>query len=339
MGNSAPTLDTSGVITEEVYAAPDAAMPDQITATPAAKTPDQEKPKGDAPASGEAPGTSANDATAKRRDPQKRIDQLTRRLREAERREAYERGRREALEQVSTRSAGAAAQEAPKPKAEDFATTEEFAESLADWKLRQKEQPSAQRKSEPKAGSEETPREAPRAPTESERKSYESAKAKYPDLDDVLFDADLPWTRHMADAVSEEPNAAEILYHLGQDEAELERIAKLSPKQQEREVWRFAEKLNAKLAESSTPGDPDKDAGSKADTETDDDTDAGDDGGAGDEPRARQQPRAQVSKAAPVPSTLSGRGGAPSKSLEVLAETDFDAFDAEMTKREKARRR
>lgn len=329
-----PALDTSGVITEEVYADQNAPLPDQITATPAAKTPVQEKPKGDAPASGEAPD-SASDAPAKRRDPQRRIDQLTRRLREAERREAYERGRREALgQQVKP-----AAADDPKPKAEDFATTEEFADSLAEWKIRHKDGSKPNGKSEPaKSGSEEAPREAPRAPTESERKSYETARGKYPDLDDVLFDADLPWTLAMANAVSEEENAAEILYHLGQDEAEMERISKLSPKQQEREVWRFAEKLNAKLAAASNTDDTsDKDAADDADTE-DDGTEEGDDAEV-KEPRARQQPRAQVSKAAPVPSTLSGSGGGPKKSLEQLAETDFDAFDAEMSRREKARRR
>ncbi|MGQ0835732.1 MAG: hypothetical protein ACT4O5_12600 [Gammaproteobacteria bacterium] len=326
-------LDLSGVVTEETFADHNAPLPDQTTATPAAKTPVQEKPKGDAPASGGDPD-SASDAPAKRRDPQKRIDQLTRRLRDAERREAYERGRREALEQhVAPKGE---AQDDPKPKAEDFATTEEFADSLADWKIRHKEPAKPSGKQEPK-GSTEPPREQPAAP-ESARKSYETAKAKYPDIDDVLFDPDIPWTRHMADAVIEEENSAEILYHLGQDEAEIERISKLSPKQQEREVWRFAEKLNAKLAAASGPGkEPDKDAESDTDTDTDD-TESGEDGEV-KEPRARQQPRAQVSKAAPVPSTLSGSGGGPKKSLEQLAETDFDAFDAEMSKREKARRR
>jgi hypothetical protein len=126
----------------------------------------------------------------------------------------------------------------------------------------------------------------------------------------------------MADAVSEEVDAAEMLYLLGQNPDELERIAKLPPKAQEREVWRFVDKRRAEMAAvSQTPEEkPDGTAEGKTDAA----------------PRAKAQPGPQVSKAAPVPAAQLSGGAAMSRRLEDLSDEEYIT---EMNRREADSRR
>lgn len=332
-------LPASVVETEEpISDGADAPLPDEVGSTaPPAKEASQEKPEGKEPAekdetnedddgnqpekSDDDKSKSGKDAPRRRNDPQKSIRRLTRQRSDAEREAAYWRGRAEAAEQQ--RGTAEAPQPDPKPKLEDYDSAEDYAEALADWKLEEKakEGPPASESQEP--GNQPEPRDGTpsRKPTDAEVASFTAAKLKYDDLEDVLFDTSIPWTSHMADAVSDMDNAAEVLYRLGQDDAEVARISKLAPRSQEREVWRFAEKLNAELAESD-PAEGGDDEGGEAT-------------GQRANEHATDGKKPQVSKAGPVPSRVSGRATS-TKSIEDMSEAEYIAH---MDQREAERRR
>lgn len=259
------------------------------TATPA--TPAPADPEPEPKDTGTEKPDPGQDAAAERDKPsrtEKRIDKLTRRLREAERTAAYWQGRASA--QSASPAHGAQQGEVPKdvrPTAEDFESVDEYADALADWKVRKQapEQPARKPADEPDAA-------PPRGPDDFAR-SIEAARAKYDDLHEVLFDPDIPISQHMVDAVSDLDNAAEVLYHLARDEDELERIAALSPRKQARELWRFAETLSAGTGGSAPGQKPDRETQQPA-----------------GEPRARMQPSGNAAtRAQPVPRFLDGSSG------------------------------
>jgi hypothetical protein len=71
------------------------------------------------------------------------------------------------------------------------------------------------------------------------------AKTELADFDAVAMNKDLPVTPTMAEAIKESDLGAKVLYHLGKNPAEAERIAKLSPLAQVRELGKIEAKLDA----------------------------------------------------------------------------------------------
>jgi hypothetical protein len=65
---------------------------------------------------------------------------------------------------------------------------------------------------------------------------FDSASDKYHDFDDVVRGNDVPFTPHVRDALLLVENPAEVAYRLGKNRSELERISKLHPLDQAREV-------------------------------------------------------------------------------------------------------
>ena len=296
--------------------APAASQPTASTDAPADDEPvpgSADQPKGD---DQQAPGKPGDDAPAKPGRWEKRVNRLTAKLSERDRAYQVEREAREAaearlrdLEQERT----AAIEREPRPKADQYDSVEEFEDALVDWKLRRREADAKKSTSEPPKkpadGQAHGAPAEPRPASPTELASYVAAKATYPDLDEVLFDSSLPWSVHMADAVADLNNSAEVLYHLGQDPDELERIAALPPAAQIREVGKFADKLAAKLSPGTdTPATP---------TPKPDDSRS--------EPQARQQPGTRVTQAKPVPTPVSG-SAPPSKSIDDMDQAEFERY-------------
>lgn len=285
--------DQQGVDTlpaaEEIVVTSDA-PPAASAAPPASTTPDPEgkpaqasaKPdpeatpaKQDTEGEGEGedkdkPAPSGQDAAAAKRgdSAKKRIDTLTAKLRDAERRGAYERGRREELErQLAQRVHSATpADPDPRPKLDDFETADEYAESLADWKVRQLD---AGKAGEATHGSGKTKASTDKPADGSANlhpisKSYAAAKERHDDLDDVISDPTRPFTAVMADAVADDPNGLEVLYRLGQDIDELIRVSQLPSHQQRRHVLRLAEAVEAELSAAEARPAKSAEAGAKA---------------------------------------------------------------------------
>lgn len=65
---------------------------------------------------------------------------------------------------------------------------------------------------------------------------FDSASDKYDDFDEVVRGDDMPFTPHVRDALLLVENPAEVAYRLGKNRPELERISKLHPLDQAREV-------------------------------------------------------------------------------------------------------
>lgn len=65
---------------------------------------------------------------------------------------------------------------------------------------------------------------------------FDKHSDKYDDFDDVVRGDDVPFTPHVRDALLLVENPAEVAYRLGKNRSELERISKLHPLDQAREV-------------------------------------------------------------------------------------------------------
>lgn len=65
---------------------------------------------------------------------------------------------------------------------------------------------------------------------------FDRASDKYEDFDEVVRGDDIPFTPHVRDALLLIENPADVAYKLGKNKSELERISKLHPLDQAREV-------------------------------------------------------------------------------------------------------
>lgn len=72
---------------------------------------------------------------------------------------------------------------------------------------------------------------------------FDGASEKYEDFDDVVRADDAPFTPQVRDALLLVKNPAEVAYRLGKNRTELERISKLHPIDQVREVYNLSMSL------------------------------------------------------------------------------------------------
>jgi hypothetical protein len=83
---------------------------------------------------------------------------------------------------------------------------------------------------------------------------FDKASDKYDDFDDVVRHEDVPFTPHVRDALLLVENPAEVAYRLGKNKSELERISRLHPLDQAREVNKLSFSLmGGKDGKSSSP--------------------------------------------------------------------------------------
>lgn len=66
--------------------------------------------------------------------------------------------------------------------------------------------------------------------------AFDQASERYEDFDEMVRDDSLPFTTHMRDALLLIENPADVAYKLGKNRKDLERISKLHPLEQVREV-------------------------------------------------------------------------------------------------------
>jgi hypothetical protein len=69
---------------------------------------------------------------------------------------------------------------------------------------------------------------------------FDSASNKYEDFDDVVRESDAPFTDAMRDSLLLVENPAEVAYRLGKNRGDLERISKLHPLDQAKEVMKLS---------------------------------------------------------------------------------------------------
>lgn len=119
------------------------------------------------------------------------------------------------------------------PAPDDFDNAAKYAEALAEQKAQQLVQ---QR---------EAAQQQARL-VEAYHEKEEEARGKYDDFEQVAYNPKLPITETMAQTIQASDIGPDVIYHLGSNPKEAERIARLSPLLQAREIG----KIEAKLASS-----------------------------------------------------------------------------------------
>lgn len=134
-----------------------------------------------------------------------------------------------------------------RPKPEDFATTEEYVEAVATMKAQ--EYYRSQMETTEKQRREMAARQHHEQVATSFKQRETAAMEKYEDFEEVAYNPLIPITRPMAEAIQESELGPELAYHLGKNPQEADRIARLSPLSQAKELG----KLEAKLSTTVTP--------------------------------------------------------------------------------------
>ena len=119
---------------------------------------------------------------------------------------------------------------APVQSVDQFESAEAYAEALA---LQKAEQLIAQREAAKQQSQ----------VLESYHEKEEEARSKYEDFEQVAYNPKLPITNVMAEAIQSSDIGPELAYHLGTNPKEAERISRLSPLGQAKEIGRIEAKL------------------------------------------------------------------------------------------------
>jgi hypothetical protein len=122
------------------------------------------------------------------------------------------------------------------PKLEEGDTVETYAEKLADQKAEQKAEELVKRREEQKRSSDIE---------ESYFEREDAARSKYEDFQQVAYSDNHQVTMTMAEAIRESDLGPDIAYYLGTNPSESNRIAKLTPLSQAKEIGRIEAKLQA----------------------------------------------------------------------------------------------
>ncbi|MFA5265180.1 MAG: hypothetical protein WC378_15260, partial [Opitutaceae bacterium] len=148
--------------------------------------------------------------------------------------------------------------EAPKrPKIDDFETYEEFDAAqdkyfsdLADFKAR--EAVKADRETREKAEAERKEQEAKSKEVQNWQEKVTKARSKHADFDKVAFDAQIPISDAMKKFFLQSPDGADLLYDLGSNISEAQRIFSLSEFETNRELTKLELAIPSKTPKPKT---------------------------------------------------------------------------------------
>jgi hypothetical protein len=115
---------------------------------------------------------------------------------------------------------------------EQFASNEDYVEALADQRAEQKIAERDQRRQQAEI-------------LETYHDKEEEVRAKYDDFEQVAYNPNLPITTVMAQSIQASDNGPEVAYHLGANPREAERISRLSPIMQAKEIGKIEAQLAA----------------------------------------------------------------------------------------------
>jgi hypothetical protein len=126
---------------------------------------------------------------------------------------------------------------------EHFASNEDYVEALADQRAEQKIAEREQRKQQAEI-------------LETYHDKEEEVRAKYEDFEQVAYNPNLPITTVMAQSIQASDNGPEVAYHLGANPREAERISRLSPIMQAKEIGKIEAQLAANPPVKKTSNAP-----------------------------------------------------------------------------------
>lgn len=199
----------------------------------------------------ETQGDESKDKKPSKGGFQKRIDKLTRQKAELEREREF--WRAEALkgkpapqkEEPAAKSEPAA--ETGKPKAEDYASHEEYVEALADWKVEQK----LSKRDADAAKKQEKSELEQKVSTFVERKA--AFQKEHPDYDDVMEACEAPMSKFVQNYLLKKENGPAIAYHLAKHPELLESISGMSDADAAEELGVLRASLSSQAKDQPKP--------------------------------------------------------------------------------------
>ena len=171
---------------------------------------------------------------------QKRLDELTRLRYEAKREAERERSEREYWQR---KAMGMDAESKPepataKPAVEQYQSYEEYLEALSDWKVEQRFAKADAEKLQ------ETEQVSKAQKVAGYQSRVQAAQTRYEDYTDIAHGSHWNPTPEMTDAILESEMGPDLAYWLGSNPEEADRISRLSPVGQLREIGRIEERLS-----------------------------------------------------------------------------------------------
>jgi hypothetical protein len=146
-------------------------------------------------------------------------------------------------EREQTQRAVQTPQQSAPPVPEGFASTDEYIDAVAEYKATEK---LAAREAQKQQS----------AILESYHDKEEEARTKYDDFEQVAYNPNLPITDVMAQTIQASDIGPDMAYHLGANPKEAERISRLSPFLQAKEIGKLEAKLAAEPPTKKTSSAP-----------------------------------------------------------------------------------
>lgn len=210
---------------------------EEITETAGAEPEEQEEGQAEAEDSDDSQAELAGEKPRKT-SKEKRINQLTWKLREQERQAEYWRQQAEARAEQTQQPA----QADQEPIIDDYAVYEDYVRELARYQARQIVAEETRRMQE--AQTRQTQEREQQERLTRAKKEVDKAAERYDDFYDALdVVTALPLPSVTSDAIMDSPVVAEIIYHLGKNPQEAERIAALPQLAQIKEIGKLEDKI------------------------------------------------------------------------------------------------
>ena len=217
--------------------------PQGAEAVPAQPAPSPEAVVAEAPVGTEPQGGTDAPAKPKASGVQKRLDELTRNWRQAERDRDH--WRDQATRVAQPQQQPQAAQGEPSP--EQFQDTTQFNKAHAAWAVREELRRAKEEEAQQKK--QETQREKAKKYDERVTKT----RTKYEDFDDLVTDPSLPITNDMADYIRESDEGPEVAYWLAKNPEEASRIAQMSARDADRALARIEARISTPAPAPAAP--------------------------------------------------------------------------------------
>lgn len=195
-----------------------------------------------------------SEPTADKTFTQAELDEIVqKRITKLERKMERQRNESETRSKVLSEVQQPQSQPSEKPVSDNFSTYDDYLEALADFKAEQKvgELESKRKQAEiDNQHKSELDRQ-----TERRHALLEDGESKYDDFEEVVSASKLQIAEPAYLAILESDISSDLVYHLAKDSAEADRISKLPPYAQAKEIGKLEDKLTAKkpIIKSNAP--------------------------------------------------------------------------------------
>lgn len=177
---------------------------------------------------------------------QKRIDKLTKKMRNFERERDFERSKREEAE-AELKTLKEKVPSSEKPKRADFVDEDDYLEALADWKIDQKTK--AKEEEISKKTDEDEDKKALTAIYGKIDDAIETGKEKYKDFEEVALAKDLKISTEMLEIILDVEFPSEVMYYLGKNPDLAKEISEMSVVRATRKIDAISAELKPKKEE------------------------------------------------------------------------------------------